>query len=61
MILKTKDAILNWLEKYDHNYRKSKYYFIALWAENVHFLLNKMNKKYQLSEDFFEKFKKEEH
>ncbi len=65
MILKTKDEILSWLEKYDHEYqdkiKKNTYELIDLHDDMNQALFNEMIKKDNLPFYYFQKLKSEGH
>ncbi len=65
MILKTKDEILNWLKKYDREYKtnmeNNAYEFIDLHDINNKALFNEMIKKDSLPDDYFENLRTNEH
>ncbi len=65
MILKTKDEILNWLKKYDGQYKKNIetncYELIDIHDHINQALFNEMISKDNLPNDYFEKLKSEGH
>ncbi len=65
MIFKTKDEILNWLEKYDRNYQenmeKNAYEFIDIHDSTNQILFKEMMNKEHLTHHYCENLKSEDH